>query len=210
MRVDALVVGPLQVNCFIASCPETGAALVVDPGDDGVLILSRLRSLGLDLKMIVNTHGHFDHVGANRVLVEETGAELLIHQADLPLLQRAEQHAAAYGLYAVSSPAPSRILVGGERLGLGNLSFGVIHVPGHSPGGICLLAEDHLFSGDALFAGSIGRTDLPGGDYDTLIEGIRCNLLVLPDSTVVHPGHGPDTTIGREKAANPFLGNQRS
>jgi hydroxyacylglutathione hydrolase len=210
MRVEALVVGPLQVNCFIASCPETGAALVVDPGDDGALILTRLRSLGLDLRTIVNTHGHFDHVGANRMLVEETGADLLIHKADLPLLLRAEQHAAAYGLRTVSSPAPSRTLDGGEHLRLGNLVFEIVHVPGHSPGGICLLAEGHLFSGDALFAGSIGRTDLPGGDHEALIEGIRRRLLVLPAATVVHPGHGPDTTIGREKATNPFIGDQCS
>jgi hydroxyacylglutathione hydrolase len=209
MLVETLVVGPLQVNCFIAACPETGAALVVDPGDEGVRILSRLRALGLELKTIVNTHGHFDHVGGNSLLQEETGSELLIHQADLPLLQRAEAHAAAYGLQTVASPAPTRILSGGENLRLGTLTFEVIHVPGHSPGGICLFTEGHLFSGDALFAGSIGRTDLPGGDYDTLIEGIRRRLLVLPEATVVHPGHGPDTTIGREKADNPFVGEGR-
>ena len=206
MRVEALVVGPLQVNCFIAACPETGEAMVVDPGDEGARVLSRLSALGLDLKMVVNTHGHFDHVGGNALLVEETGAELFIHQADLPLLQRAEAHAAAYGLRTVASPAPTRTLNGGEHLRLGNLNFEVIHVPGHSPGGICLLSEGHLFSGDALFAGSIGRTDLPGGDYDTLIQGIRQRLLTLPEATVVHPGHGPDTTIGREKAGNPFVG----
>ncbi|MEJ2700789.1 MAG: MBL fold metallo-hydrolase [Desulfuromonadales bacterium] len=109
----------------------------------------------------------------------------------------------------MASPAPTRILSGGENLRLGTLTFEVIHVPGHSPGGICLFTEGHLFSGDALFAGSIGRTDLPGGDYDTLIEGIRRRLLVLPEATVVHPGHGPDTTIGREKADNPFVGEGR-
>ena len=206
MIVDALTVGPLQVNCFIVANRQTRDAMVVDPGDEGQRILDRISEAGLNLKMIVNTHGHFDHIGANRLLVQETGATLLIHKDDLPLMKNSVQHAAVYGLNTTKSPEPDRVLEGGEILSLGELHFTVVHIPGHSPGGICLYGEGHLFAGDVLFAGSIGRTDLPGGDHEALIEGIRSKLLVLPENTVVHTGHGPDTTIGREKRSNPFVG----
>lgn len=205
MFLDTLVVGPLQVNCYIVACERTKQALVIDPGDEGERILRALTASGLQLKTVVNTHGHFDHVGGNGLLVEATGAELLIHAADAPLLAKAGQHAAKYGLPASASPEPSRTLAGGEALTVGELAVGVIHTPGHTPGGISLLVEGHLFAGDTLFAGSVGRTDLPGGSFETLEASIRDRLYVLPDATVVHPGHGPDTTIGREKRTNPFV-----
>lgn len=206
MQIETLAVGPLQVNCFIVACEKTREALVVDPGDEAERILQRVQACGLQLKLIVNTHGHFDHIGGNRLLVEQSGAELLIHQDDLPVLRRAREHASLYGMRVTPSPEPTRLLAGGETLEVGELRFKVLHTPGHSPGGICLLGDGHLFAGDSLFAGSVGRTDLPGGDHDTLIEGIRRQLLVLPEETVVHSGHGPDTTIGREKRVNPYLG----
>jgi hydroxyacylglutathione hydrolase len=206
MQIETLAVGPLQVNCFIVACEKTRETLVVDPGDEAERILQRLQENDLQLKIVVNTHGHFDHIGGNRRLVEASGAELLIHQADLPVLRRAREHAAIYGMSVTPSPEPTRLLAGGETIEVGEMSLQVLHTPGHSPGGICLLGEGHLFVGDTLFAGSVGRTDLPGGDHDTLIDGIRRQLLILPEATVVHPGHGPDTTIGREKRINPYLG----
>lgn len=206
MMIEALPVGPLQVNCYIVGCETTREALVVDPGDEGGRILAALDRAGLQARLVVNTHGHFDHIGANAFLVEKTGAELLIHEKDVPLLAQSERHAELFGLSVVPSPAPTRTLAGGEELSVGELRIQIIHTPGHSPGGICLLVEGHLFAGDTLFAGSIGRTDLAGGNHEQLLAAIREQLLVLPEATVVHPGHGPDTSIGREKRNNPFVG----
>ena len=206
MMIEALPVGPLQVNCYIVGCEKTREALVIDPGDEGGRILAALDRAGLQTKLVVNTHGHFDHIGANAFLVEKTGAELLIHEKDVPLLAQSERHAELFGLSVVPSPAPTRTLSGGEELIVGELRIRVIHTPGHSPGGICLLVDGHLFAGDTLFAGSIGRTDLAGGNHEQLLAAIREQLLVLPEATLVHPGHGPDTSIGREKRNNPFVG----
>ncbi|MDX9710556.1 MAG: MBL fold metallo-hydrolase [Trichloromonas sp.] len=206
MIIEAFPVGPLQVNCYIVGCETTREALVIDPGDEGGRILAALARAGLQARLVVNTHGHFDHIGANAFLVEKTGAELLIHEKDVPLLAQSERHAELFGLSVVPSPAPARTLAGGEALSVGELRIRVIHTPGHSPGGICLLVDGHLFAGDTLFAGSIGRTDLAGGNHQQLLAAIREQLLVLPEATVVHPGHGPDTSIGREKRHNPFVG----
>ena len=197
--------GPLEVNCYIIGCEKTAKAAVVDPGGDADKIMALLGTLGLDLQFVVNTHGHFDHIGANRSLVEATGAQLLIHKADSPLLHQAKAHAAMFGLSTESSTEPARELLDGDVIQLGDLSIRTIHTPGHSPGGICLYVEDCLFVGDTLFAGSIGRTDLPGGDYQQLISSIVDRLMPLPDQTRVFPGHGPATTIGNEKRHNPFL-----
>lgn len=207
MILHQLSVGPLQVNCFLVGCPETRDAMVVDPGEEGARILHLARRENLNIRAVVNTHGHFDHIGANGQLVEETGAELMIHADDVPLLRNASSHAGAYGLSVNSSPEPDRLLKHGDQFKVGNLAFEVFHVPGHSPGGIALLCKGHLFVGDVLFAGSIGRTDLPGGDFDQLVEGVRERLFSLPDETIAHPGHGPDTTIGRERRMNPFVGD---
>jgi len=205
MIFTSLPTGPLDVNCYIVGSKSTGHAAVFDPGGHVDKILSRLDDYHLKAKWIINTHGHFDHIGGNRALVERTGAELMIHEADLPLLGVAEQHAANFGLTTEASPQPSRILQDGDILNLDDLEFQVIHTPGHSPGGICLLFADRLIVGDTLFSGSIGRTDLPGGDHQQLIRNIKNKLLVLPDEIRVYPGHGPESTIGQEKRYNPFL-----
>lgn len=206
MIVQEVVVGPLQVNCFIVGCEVTKQALVVDPGEDGERILKAAAAAGLTVAMIVNTHGHFDHVGANAYLMEQTKAPLYIHVSDATLLPKAGEHAAKYGLRCRVSPPPDRVVRGGESLHVGELDCRVIATPGHTPGGISLLVGGHLFCGDTLFADSVGRTDLPGGDHNQLLASIRERLFALPDSTIVHPGHGPDTTIGREKRLNPFVG----
>lgn len=210
MEIRELVVGPLQVNCYLVACPHSSEAAVIDPGDDAKKIAATIEEEGWTLVKVINTHGHFDHIGGNRRLIEQFGAELLIHEADAPLLSQAEAHARIYGLQTEPSPAPSRLLKAGDVVEVGELVFDVLHTPGHSPGGICLSASGHLFCGDTLFAGSVGRTDLPGGDFAQLADSIRRNLWGLPDETVVHPGHGPDTTIGRERTSNPFVGEGAS
>lgn len=206
MILESLPTGPLQVNCYILGCETTRKAVVVDPGGDVEQVLALLQQLDLQVQMVINTHGHFDHVGGNRKLIEATEAELLLHENDKELLGMAQQHAAAYGLPSELSPAPQRLLSGGQVIAVGDLEIKVLHTPGHTPGGICLLVGDQLIVGDTLFAGSIGRTDLPGGNHQQLIDSINSQLLPLPDATVAHPGHGPATTIGREKLYNPFLG----
>ena len=205
MIVTSLPTGPLEVNCYIVGSENTSKAAVIDPGGHVDSILEILRQHDLTLTMVINTHGHFDHIGANRALIEKTGCELLIHQDDAPLLGRAAEHAALFGLSSSRSPEPTRLLTDGDMIVLGDLSIRVIHTPGHSPGGVCLHVGDCLFVGDTLFSGSIGRTDLPGGNHQQLISNIKEKLLCLADETKVYPGHGPATTIGQEKIDNPFL-----
>jgi glyoxylase-like metal-dependent hydrolase (beta-lactamase superfamily II) len=170
------------------------------------LIISRIRQLGLKIKYIILTHGHFDHTAATGAVKEATGAVLAVHQGDLELLND-DSLPRLIGFSATPVPAPEMILQGWEDLSIGEMKFTVLHVPGHSPGGIALYGQDTVFTGDALFAGGIGRTDLPGGDYNTLIDSLNTRLLALDDAIKVYPGHGPDTTIGDERRGNPFLVN---
>ena len=207
MLFETIVVGPLGVNCFILGDKHSNEGMVVDPGADCDMILATVANFGVEIKYIVNTHGHFDHVGCNRRLKERTGAQLLAHQEDLPFLLNAGRSARKYGLSVEDSPPPDLFLTDGMRLELGRRSIEVLHTPGHTQGGCCLyLANEKLvITGDTLFADSVGRTDLPGGNHSQLIAAIKTKLMPLPDDTVVWPGHGPSSTIGQERRLNPYL-----
>ncbi len=205
MIIEKLVVGPIETNCYLVSCEKTGKTLVIDPGDEGERILRKLNTLDLKPVLVVNTHGHFDHIGAVGLIVEKTGAKFLIHEDALGFLENAKQDAALFGISLEKPPSPSRFLAEGDIFHSGDIKFTVLHTPGHSPGGICILTEGHIFTGDTLFAGSVGRTDLPGGNHRLLIKSIQEKLMKLPDETEVLPGHGPVSTIGREKKINPFI-----
>jgi len=194
-----------MANCFILGCESTKEAVVIDPGDDADRILMELAKSELNVKYLINTHGHFDHVGANKRMKEVTGAKLAIHPDDEPMLNELSHSASMFGLSADNSPPADILLKDGDEITFGEITLKVIHTPGHSKGGICLYTQGHLFAGDTLFAGSIGRTDLPGGDYDTLISSIKQKLLSFDDKTIVYTGHGPETNIGNEKRNNPFL-----
>ena len=189
------------MNCYVLS--EGDEALVLDPGEASPELLGYLAPF--KVRMVVDTHGHCDHCGGNAGVVAATGAPLAIHRADLPLLQSLEQQGRMFGVPFPASPAPDVFLEAGQILKLGETALQVRHAPGHSPGHIVLATAGMAFVGDVLFEGSIGRTDLPGGDYGQLIHSIRTQLLTLPDDTVVYSGHGPATTIGAERAGNPFL-----
>lgn len=201
--------GAVDTNCYVVGCPETKAAAIIDPGafspEEVGAVLGLMEKDGLKATCIVNTHGHIDHIAGNRALKEATGAALLIHRDDAGRLGDGQLNGSfLFGMDIVSPPA-DRLLEDGEAIELGDLRLEVIHTPGHTPGGICLICGDVLFSGDTLFAGSVGRTDLPGGSERVIISSIRDKLLVLPEETSVRPGHGPRTTIGKEKNSNPFL-----
>ncbi len=194
-----------MANCYILGCENTKEAVVIDPGDDGDQILMALAKSALKVKYLINTHGHFDHVGANKAMKEATNAEIGIHPDDASMLMELSKSASMFGLSAENSPPADILLNHGDQLSFGDITLDVIHTPGHSKGGICLYTKGYLFAGDTLFKSSIGRTDLPGGNYDTLIASIRTKLFGLPDDTIVYTGHGPETSIGDEKRMNPFL-----
>jgi hydroxyacylglutathione hydrolase len=205
MVLTQLIVGPLQVNCYLLADEKTKEAVIIDPGDDAADILDIVKDKGLVVRSIVLTHAHFDHVGANKALKEATGAEILMHQDDERLLKSAANQGSLFGMRSAASPPADRYVKHGDTIAAGGISLKVLHTPGHSPGGICLLGQGVVFTGDALFAGSIGRTDLPGGDTAALLRSIETNLMSLPDDTKVFSGHGPESTIGRERQVNPFL-----
>ncbi len=194
-----------MANCYILGCETTKTAALIDPGGDADKLLMALAEASLEVKYLINTHGHFDHVGGNSRMKDVTGAKIACHPDDEPMLLELSRSAARYGLSAEDSPPADIFLKDGDDITFGDITLKVIATPGHSLGGICLYTPGHLFAGDTLFMGSIGRTDLPGGDYDTLIASIKNKLLVLPEDTVVYPGHGPETSIGYEKRMNPFL-----
>jgi hydroxyacylglutathione hydrolase len=204
-RVVPLTNGAFAENCYLVADPDTREAVIVDPGEEAELFLARLRHEAWTLRAIWLTHAHVDHVAGVTAVREATGAPVWLHPLDRPLYDRAADQARALGLRIVPPPPPDRAFAEGEPVGVGGLRFDVLHTPGHSPGGVSLAGHGVAFVGDLLFAGSVGRTDLPGGDTDTLLASIREKLYALPDDTVVYAGHGPATTIGEEKRSNPFV-----
>jgi glyoxylase-like metal-dependent hydrolase (beta-lactamase superfamily II) len=210
MILETFPVGPLACNCTILGDPETREAIVIDPGDEVEYIHRRLTELSLTLKQILVTHAHIDHVGGALRLKRLTGAPILLNENDLPLLKMMDSQAGWLGIATPETAPPDENLTDGQLVGLERYPAKVLLTPGHTQGSVCLhfAPLKLLIAGDTLFAGSIGRTDLPGGDYDKIIDSIHTRLLPLPDDTRVLTGHGPATTIGAERRSNPFLHGQ--
>jgi hydroxyacylglutathione hydrolase len=204
--IHTLQVGPLSTNCYVVGCPDTHQGVVIDPGGHPTRILAAIEETALRIIYILNTHCHFDHIGANARLMEETGAPLALHPVEIPLLH-AGGGARLFGLPAVQKALPAVELEEGQELQVGSLAMQVLHTPGHSPGSLSFYLPQAaaVFDGDLLFAGGVGRADLPGGDWETLLRSIREVLFTLPDETTIYPGHGPPTTVGGEKRSNPYV-----
>jgi len=205
---DSLIVETLEVGAFLTNCylvHHDGLALIIDPGDDHGRIINRIEKREVNVKSIVLTHGHIDHIGALPEIKKFTGAPVLIHPDDAGMLTDAKANLSYYHQDEFAADAADGFIAEGDIIDLGQFRFQILHTPGHTPGGISLLTNDIVFTGDALFRESIGRTDFPNGSSDTLIRAIKAKLLNLPDNTIVYPGHGPQTTIGRERLSNPWL-----
>lgn len=207
MIIEIETVGPFQENCYIIGDEGSKAGAIIDPGDEAERILETAKKTGLQFKYILNTHAHIDHVCAVQDIKETLQIPFYLHKDDLVLLQNLPKQAAMFGIFVDRVPDVDFFYGTQTQILIGGLMAEIFHTPGHSPGSVCLYfrSENILFGGDVLFNGSIGRTDLYGGDYDTLINVIREKLFTLPDETLVYPGHGPMTSIGHEKRYNPFL-----
>ena len=203
MIVKKLIVGPIASNCYIVGSESTKEGMIIDPGADAEAILKSAGELGLKIILIVLTHRHPDHVGAAAQVKEATGAEVAAHIEAARYLPQSPSY--IFEPPYEASPYPDRLLKGGDSIDVGDLHFTVLHTPGHTPCGISLVGHGVVFTGDTLFNYGIGRYDLVDGNYHQLMDSIHTKLLVLPDDTKVYPGHGPDSTIGTERRANPFL-----
>ena len=198
-------VGMIQANCYILGDEQTREAVIIDPGGDVPVIVSNLEAAGLKAVAILATHGHFDHVEGLAQLKQAVGAPVYMHRDDLPLVRDMSNQGAMFGMQVQQAPDPDHYVVEGDTVAFGSLHLEILHTPGHSLGSVCYRIDEQVFVGDLLFAGSIGRTDLAGGDYATLLRSVREKIFTLSDATTVYPGHGPATTVGAEKRSNPFF-----
>ncbi len=205
MKYKEVVVGALETNCYLVYCEETLHCAVVDPGAEPERIFLEIAESELKPVVIINTHGHVDHIGANRDMKDHFGIPLYIHAADGPMLGKIQQLELSLFIGAKDSPPADHFMVDGEEIRIGKSVLRVLHTPGHSPGSVSLLADGFLLSGDTLFFEGVGRTDLPGGSQKQLEHSLREKVMTLPDETVILPGHGPLTSVGQERVNNPFL-----
>jgi len=208
--MESMTVGILATNCYLLLCDDTRESLIIDPGfsiEEANIVLERIRRSRAKVKYIINTHGHFDHISGNGLLKDALKAEILIHKDDACMLTDPHRNLSYMLGLTILSPKPDRLLEDGEKIEVGKLQLIVMHTPGHTEGSISLFCkeENAVFTGDTLFAGSVGRTDLPGASLQKLLKSLNERLLKLPDETIVYPGHGGKTTIGRERRTNPFL-----
>ena len=205
MVLEILTVGELVTNCYILGDEKTQEAVVIDPGGDFEIIEAHLKKLKLEVKYIILTHGHVDHIGALSQLKKATKAEILIHSKDSAMLYDPNQNLSIFSGDKITATKADRLLEEGDIIQCSGIKLEVLHTPGHTPGGISLLTDKMIFTGDALFCGSIGRTDFPDSSYQELISSIKDKLLSKDDDFIIYPGHGPSSTIGEERKNNPFL-----
>lgn len=207
MILKRLVVGPIAANCYVIGDRGSRDGCIIDPGDDADKILAVVRETGLEIRFLIGTHGHFDHIAAVSALKKSLNCDFLLHEKDIPFVRQSQSTAQQWGIRIDQVPEPDRLVNDGDKLSLGNLELEILHTPGHSPGGISIYVpgEKLVFTGDTLFQGSIGRTDFAMGSMEELVGSIKNRLYTLPDDTVAHTGHGESTTIGREKTGNMFV-----
>lgn len=197
-------VGPMEANCYILYNPDKREGLIIDPGAEGSRLIKFIKQEEISINYIINTHGHPDHIGANRKIKEHTNAPILIHQYDAPMLSKSESILSFIFPLESSSPPADTFIKDGDLIECAGMKLKVLHTPGHTPGGISLLIDDSIFTGDTLFSGSIGRSDLPGGSQEVLLNSIK-KILSLNENLIIYPGHGPSTTVGQELHSNPFI-----
>lgn len=205
MDFEALSVGALETNCYIIYCQETLECAVIDPGAEADKIVRLISGKDLRPTVLLNTHGHIDHIGANKDIKEKFNIPLYIHESDSPMLEMVQQSELSFFLKAKDSPPADYFLKDGDSIMVGQSSLNVIHTPGHSLGSVSFTGDGFVLSGDTLFCGGVGRTDFPGGSWDELIRSIKNKILTMSENTLILPGHGPSTTVGREKSSNPFI-----